>query len=105
MASRSPGWRKKPVTGRSKRSQVRGYGAAQPSGAREIDEGRRTLPIRWSDSDGSELIFAAIERDYSNRLLSAGWRQMGLFQRSVHFLTTSRRRALTLPLMRTYFSL
>ena len=31
---------------------------------------------------GAEMISAAIESDYPRRLLSAGWRQMGLFQRS-----------------------
>ena len=31
---------------------------------------------------GAEIISAAIERDYPRRLLSAGWQQMGLFQRS-----------------------
>ncbi len=29
------------------------------------------------------MIPAAIERNYPKRLLKAGWRQMGLFQRSV----------------------
>jgi len=32
---------------------------------------------------GAEMIPAAIERNYSKRLPRAGWRQMGLFQRSV----------------------
>ena len=32
---------------------------------------------------GTELFSAAIDRNYPKRLLWAGWRQMGLFQRSV----------------------
>ncbi len=39
---------------------------------------------------GAEMISAAIERDYPKRLLSAGWRQMGLFQRSVKGNTINR---------------
>ncbi len=35
---------------------------------------------------GAKMIFAAIERNYPNRLLNAGWRQMGLFQRSAYDL-------------------
>jgi hypothetical protein len=33
---------------------------------------------------GAEMISAPIEHDYSKRLPRAGWRQMGLFQRSVY---------------------
>ncbi len=39
----------------------------------------------------AEMISAAIERDYPKRLLSAGWRQMGLFQRSVKGNAINRR--------------
>ena len=43
---------------------------------------------------GAEMISATIERDYPRRLVSAGWRQIGLFQQSVKGKTINRQRVL-----------
>ena len=56
-----PGW--------SKRSQMQGFAAAQPSGVRQTDERRRTWKYVGASPFRAGIIPAPVKRNYHNRLL------------------------------------